>query len=79
MEEMKYKDRTPESIKAEYDSITDNGVNHLAKVLQINIANEHNGRDFIGLLKEARQDGASNHIIMKQLLAHAYDWYAFGN
>ena len=72
---MKYKERTPESIRAELASMTPEKAKRLAEFLQAWMANEHNGRDFFSCLDNdlppVRQ--------CKLMLVHAYDWFAYGN
>jgi len=73
---MTYNERTPESIKAELKSYTEDGCLQLAKFLQNFMANEHNARDFLSIAKER---DLQPHERMRSMLAHAYDWFAWGN
>ena len=72
----KYENRTPESIKAEFESYTEEGCLQLAKFLQSFMANEHNGKDF---LSTAKLTELKPHERMRVMLASAYDWFAYGN
>lgn len=72
-----YDKRTPESIKTELASYTEENCLQLAKFLQDFMANEHNGRDFVGLAKDTKIGPPSTR--MRVILAHAYDWLAYGN
>ena len=71
-----YANRTPESIKAEHESYTEESCQQLAKFLQNFMSNEHNGKDF---LATATLTELKPHERVKAMLASAYDWFAFGN
>lgn len=74
-----YEQRTPESIRAELDAITPDGVLKLARFLEDWMANEHNGRDFVHACCEMLKVGIKPCDVAEQLLAHAHDWFAYGN
>lgn len=73
---LKYENRTPESVKAELESYTEEGCLQLAKFLQNFMANEHNGKDFLSFSKLT---GLKPHEKMRAMIASAYDWFAYGN
>ncbi len=72
---MKYEERTPESVKTELESYTQDGANQLEKFLTGWMANEHNGRDFKSILDPKLPP----HEQMRLMLGHAYDWFRYGN
>jgi len=71
---MKYKERTPESIRAELASMTPEKAKRLAEFLQAWMANEHNGRDFFSYLDPELTPAGQCEL----MLGNAYDWFAFG-
>lgn len=73
---LKYEKRTPESVKAELESYTEKDCLQLAKFLQNFMANEHNGKDFLSILKLT---GLKPHEKMRSMIASAHDWFAYGN
>ena len=75
----KYEQRTPESIQEELNKYTEGGARKLAHFLQSYMANEHNNRQFIEMCEDMVKEKCKPHEITKALLAHAYDWIAFGN
>lgn len=72
-----YNNRTPETIKAEMDNMTEAGVLQLAEFLQTWMANSHNDRIFILIAKD-KQIGPPA-IRARLIFGHAYDWFAYGN
>lgn len=74
---MKYENRTPESIKQELDECTEDGVKQLARFLQGWMANEHNARDFESLAEDQGLGTPANRV--RIILGHALDWFAYGN
>jgi len=72
-----YANRTPETIKAEMDAITDEKVLHLATFLQTWMTNEHNGRDFVAIATD--KTIGSPALRAQVVIGHAYDWFAYGN
>lgn len=73
---MNYADRTPDSVKAELETYTEEGCMQLARFLQNFMANEHNARDFLCIAKEKDK---LPHERMRSMFGHAYDWFSYGN
>ena len=76
---LKYQDRTPESVKQELDSFTEVKAQQLAEFLQTWMANEHNGKQFLAQLKEMRKENSKPADCCQAILGSAYDWFAYGN
>lgn len=71
-----YNNRTPDSIRQELESYTEEGCQQLARFLQNFMANEHNGKNFLLIASD------KNHLPYERMtimLASAYDWFAYGN
>lgn len=76
---IKYNNRTQESIKKELNEYTKIGVMDLAKYLDTWMSNEHNGKAFVKLAEEAFKDKQPPHVVARQLLGSALDWFVYGN
>lgn len=72
-----YDDRTPESVRAELSTYTEDGVKQLATFLQNWMANEHNSRDFLSLANDKTIGPPS--VRAKVILSHALCWFQYGN
>lgn len=68
---------TPDSIRAEHAEVTEAGVIQLANFLQVWMANEHNGKDFVSLAKDKEIGEPSDRA--RVILGSALDWFAYGN
>lgn len=76
---IKYEDRTPQSIQAEYLEYTKDGVLKLAKQLDAWMANEHNGRQFVKIANEAFKERTPPFAVARALFCHGADWFGHGN
>lgn len=72
-----YLDRTPESVREEMETYTEEGVKQLATFLQNWMANEHNSRDFASLAEDKTIGPPSARATA--ILSHALCWFQYGN